>query len=107
MGALVGPDRSAQSRARPGHLLHAAHERQGLPGLTNYWPTPKQGGFYAPFIVSRFTQDVSPPGKPLIRRATIYWLVSTWNPYVVVVMQSTLELRTYFHKPGCIGSKCM
>jgi hypothetical protein len=80
---------------------------KGCPGLTNYWPTPKQGGLYAPFVVSRFTQDVSPPGTPLIRRATIYWLVSTWNPYVVVVMQSTLELRTYFHKPGCIGSKCM
>ncbi len=91
----------------PGIYCTLLMSAKGCPGLTNYWPTPKQGGLYAPFILSRFTQDASPPAQPLIRRATIYWLVSTWNPYVVVVMQSTLELRTYFHKPGCIGSKCI
>jgi hypothetical protein len=32
-------------------------------------------------------------------RATIYWLVSTWNPYFVVVMQSTLELTTRTRTP--------
>jgi len=69
----------------------------GCTGLQNYWTlptgTPWPGAFYAPFVMDRFTQDVTPlgPGQP--KRATIYWLLSTWNPYVVVVMQSTLELK--------------
>lgn len=53
------------------------------------WP----GAFYAPFVMDRFTQDVTPPGPGQPKRAMIYWLVSTWNPYTVVVMQSTLELQ--------------
>ncbi len=68
----------------------------GCPGLRNYWsfPTgPWPGTFYAPFVMDRFTQDVTPPGPGQPKRATIYWLVSTWNPYTVVVMQSTLELQ--------------
>jgi len=48
------------------------------------------GAFYASFVMNRFTQDVTAGGAN--KRATIYWLVSTWNPYNVVVMQSTLEL---------------
>ena len=31
--------------------------------------------------------------SPQPKRATIYWLLSTWNPYTVIVMQSTLELQ--------------
>ena len=49
------------------------------------------GGFYAPFVMNRFTQDVVPQPAGT-KQTTIYWLVSTWNPYVVVVMQSTLQL---------------
>jgi hypothetical protein len=69
----------------------------GCPGLRDYWKLPTgtswPGTFYAPFVMDRFTQDVTPPGPGQPKRATIYWLVSTWNPYVVVVMQSTLELQ--------------
>jgi hypothetical protein len=87
----------------------------GCHGLADYWPDPAknkkgqftEGGFYAPFVLSRFTQQVPPEGGPLTRRATIYWLVSTWNPYVVVVMQSTLQIATYYRKPGCKGTNCM
>jgi Domain of unknown function (DUF4185) len=47
------------------------------------------GGFYAPFVLNRFTQGQLPTlGATYV---TIYWLVSTWNPYTVVVMQSTLQ----------------
>ena len=48
---------------------------------------------YGEFVIDRFTQDVTPlgPGQP--KRARIYWLVSTWNPYVVVMMPSMLELH--------------
>ncbi len=58
-----------------------------VPGGT--WP----GAFYASFVMDRFTQDVTPPGPGQPKRTAIYWLVSTWNPYTVVVMQSTLELK--------------
>jgi hypothetical protein len=51
------------------------------------------GAFYAAFVMDRFTQDATPPGPGQPKRATIYWLVSTWNPYTVAVMQSTLELQ--------------
>jgi Domain of unknown function (DUF4185) len=68
----------------------------GCAGLTNEqqllsgpWP----GAFYAPFVMTRYTQDATPPGPGQPKRTTIYWLLSTWNPYVVVVMQSTLELQ--------------
>ena len=67
----------------------------GCPGLADYWPNPNAtkivgGFFYAPFVMDRFTEDTTPSGGP--REATIYWLVSTWNPYQVVVMKSTLQL---------------
>lgn len=63
-----------------------------LPRL-NYWPPAKVPGiFYAPFVLNRFTKDeTAGAGQP--RRATIYWLLSTFNPYVVVVMKTTLELQ--------------
>jgi Domain of unknown function (DUF4185) len=61
------------------------------PGLTpgGAWA----GAFYAPFVMGRFTEDATPPGPGQPKRATIFWLVSTWNPYTVVVMQTTLELQ--------------
>lgn len=71
----------------------------GCNPLRNYWNLPDgnpwPGFFYAPFVLDRFTQgaphlDRGHANEP--KQATIYWLVSTWNPYVVVVMQSTLEL---------------
>ncbi len=62
----------------------------GCPGLTNEQTlpsgTPWPGAFYAPFVMTRYTQDVTPPGPGQPKRTTIYWLLSTWNPYVVVVM---------------------
>lgn len=73
----------------------------GCPGLASYWAPlspPLPGGsvvpgvLYASFVMDRFTQDVTPPDSDGVRQATIYWLVSTWNPYQVAVMQSTLRL---------------
>jgi hypothetical protein len=75
----------------------------GCPGLTTYWLDGRQGGLYAPFVLNRFTQDTSrscfrPGPRPVglgISCAKIYWLVSTDNPYVVVVMTSTLMITTF------------
>jgi hypothetical protein len=73
----------------------------GCPGLASYWAPlspPLPGGsvvpgvLYASFVMDRFTKDTTPPGAAGVRQATIYWLVSTWNPYQVAVMQSTLRL---------------
>jgi hypothetical protein len=58
-----------------------------------YKQTPPPGGFfYAPFVMERFTQDMTSAGAGETRQAEIYWLVSTWNPYQVVVMQSALQI---------------
>jgi Domain of unknown function (DUF4185) len=43
------------------------------------------GSFYAPFVLNRYTTVAGSNGS------TIYWLVSTWNPYEVMVMRSTIE----------------
>jgi hypothetical protein len=52
------------------------------------------GGLYAPFVLDRYTTALSSP-SPLsgARRARIYWLVSTWDPYQVSVMRTDLEVR--------------
>jgi Domain of unknown function (DUF4185) len=81
----------------PGVVCTLIQSAAGCPGLQNYQTLPNgapwPGAFYAPFVMDRFTQDATPPGPGQPKRATIYWLLSTWNPYVVVVMQSTLELQ--------------
>ncbi len=43
------------------------------------------GGVYAPYIIPRFTR-----GGP--QTTTVYYTLSTWNPYQVVLMKSTLLL---------------
>jgi hypothetical protein len=45
------------------------------------------GGVYAPYVIARYTQG----GQGV---TTIYYIMSTWNPYQVVLMQSTLALRS-------------
>jgi hypothetical protein len=64
-----------------------------VPPRLNYWPlTNPKGIFYAPFALNRFTTDERvEAGQP--KRATIYWLLSTFNPYIVVVMKTMLELQ--------------
>lgn len=63
------------------------------PGRTSDWPPGLTFGYlYAPFVMSRYTQDATPHVRGGPKQATIYWLLSTWDPYQVVVMQSTLKL---------------
>jgi hypothetical protein len=44
------------------------------------------GGFYAPYVVERFTKL---NGSEL----NLYYVLSTWNPYVVVLMKSRLQVE--------------
>jgi hypothetical protein len=81
----------------PGLLCTLLQKAAGCPNLRNYWWLTNEkkwpGYLYAPFVMERFTVDATPEGVGQPRQATIYWLLSTWNPYVVTVMQSKLKLE--------------
>jgi Domain of unknown function (DUF4185) len=67
---------------------------QGCGDRRDYWPQHPngqfvRGGFYAPYVLNRYTTDAG--STPQSRKATIYWTVSTWNPYVVSIMCTILE----------------
>jgi hypothetical protein len=67
------------------------------PSKSNFWQFTGQnppGFFYAPFPMERFTEDLTPADAVGTRTAKIYWLVSTWNPYQVIVMESKLQITT-------------
>jgi hypothetical protein len=49
-------------------------------------PRGTHGGAYAPYMVERWTKV---QGNEL----TIYYVMSTWNPYVVVLMKSKLRVQ--------------
>jgi Domain of unknown function (DUF4185) len=49
------------------------------------------GSTYAPFVLNRYTTAVDATGPG--RSSTIYWLISTWNPYEVTVMRTTLHVE--------------
>ena len=51
----------------------------------------ENGAFYAPYVMERYTTPER-TFLPYRRRATIYWLLSTWNPYQVVVMKTSLTI---------------
>lgn len=48
-------------------------------------PTNTPGGAYAPYLIGRFTQVA---GNSL----TLYYTLSTWNPYTVVLMKSQFTI---------------
>jgi hypothetical protein len=77
----------------PGALCALIMSPGGCPGRVSVPSGRGAGFFYAPFVIDRFTQNETPPGPGQPKRTTIYWVVSTWNPYYVVVMRSTLELK--------------
>jgi hypothetical protein len=54
-----------------------------------YWQAGMPGFFYAPYVLNRFTQNTSAGNN---RSATIYWTLSTWNPYQVIIMKSGLAM---------------
>jgi hypothetical protein len=43
------------------------------------------GGFYAPYVIERFTRAGN-------GEVSLHWLMSTWNPYVVVRMESRFKV---------------
>jgi hypothetical protein len=63
----------------------------GCGSRRDYWPRDHKnghyvgGGLYAPYVLDRYTTPAERAGE---RGATLYWLVSTWNPYEVTVMKT-------------------
>jgi hypothetical protein len=70
-----------------GHFMHISSKFKGKsdtlhdPGRETEW-----GGEYGPYLMARYTT-----GKA--GRCRIYYTMSTWNPYQVVIMQSDLKLE--------------
>ncbi len=48
-------------------------------------PNTTRGGFYAPYLIERFTRVTA-------NKLSIYYTGSTWNPYTVVLMRSDLTI---------------
>ncbi len=71
----------------------------------DYWPTEHKhghfvaGGLYAPLVLERYTRPG--PASAGGSSATIYWLVSTWNPYQVSVVRTTVVAESS-HAPGAL-----
>jgi hypothetical protein len=68
---------------------------EGCGNRRDYWPGRREngklvaGGFYAPYVLNRYTGAAAGNGPG--RRCTMYWVVSSWNPYEVSVMRTTLQ----------------
>src|SRR5271165_658699 len=74
---------------------HLIMSPKGCGTQRNYWPgktsggTVTPGGFYAPYVLNRYTADAGSTYDS--HETTIYWTLSTWNPYVVSIMRTTLQ----------------
>jgi len=74
-----------------GSLIHDPERKpeDGLAGpviAEGHAPQQVSGGFYAPYIIDRFTRvegDI----------VTLQYVLSTWNPYVVLRMKSSFQIR--------------
>ncbi|WAJ29243.1 DUF4185 domain-containing protein [Antarcticirhabdus aurantiaca] len=60
--------------------------RRGCPVVSDPHTPFNPGESYGPYVINRFTQGERG------RWSTIYYLMSTWNPYTVVLMRSTLHV---------------
>lgn len=75
-----------------GKFIHNpnAHPSDGLAGPVigkgQADPEGVHGGAYAPYVVERWTRV---QGSEL----NLYYVLSTWNPYVVVLMKSQLHVE--------------
>jgi hypothetical protein len=70
-----------------GHFMHiSAKSKEKGDKLSDPNREDEWGGEYGPYVMSRFTTRTDGGCR-------IYYTMSTWNPYQVVVMQSDLQLK--------------
>lgn len=65
----------------PREWIGAKHDSLSDPNRQDEW-----GGEYGPFIMPRYTTEIGD-------RCRIFYTMSTWNPYEVMVMRSDLRLE--------------
>jgi hypothetical protein len=69
-----------------GHFMHiSAKSKKPKDKLSDPKRADEWGGEYGPYLMARFTSESA-------GRCRIYYTMSTWNPYQVVVMRSDLKL---------------
>jgi hypothetical protein len=69
-----------------GHFLHiSAKAREKSDAISDPKREDEWGGEYGPYVMARYTTGDNP-------KCRIYYTMSTWNPYQVVVMRSDLSL---------------
>jgi Domain of unknown function (DUF4185) len=69
-----------------GHFIHVPPSVNGQhDGLSDPNQTEKWGGNYGPYVMARYTTGGD-------GRCRIFYTMSTWNPYQVMVMQSDLKV---------------
>ena len=71
----------------PAGFKSERHDTVNDPGRENEW-----GGEYGPYIMARYTTGYR-------GRCRIFYTLSTWNPYQVVVMQTDLKLQPVAARP--------
>jgi hypothetical protein len=76
-------------RDRVHEFIHQAGQNDGLAGpvigkVSD--PEQVQGGFYAPYVIERFSRVAED-------KLNLYYVLSTWNPYVVVLMKSVFKVE--------------
>lgn len=85
------------AKAAPGKFADVASSCIGgefATSVQNALSGDRIGRLYAPNILDDWTQDVSPRDQQHApRSAEIYWNVSTWNPYQVILVKSRIEER--------------
>lgn len=75
-----------------GHFMHiSAQVKKNADALSDPERNDEWGGEYGPYIMSRFTSGAD-------GHCRIYYVMSTWNPYQVMVMRSDLKLGTQAKK---------
>ena len=73
------------------HFMHRAVNAQNPTACDNLSDPNRldvSGGEYAPYFISRFTT-----GDAAKSTSTFYYTLSTWNPYVMMVMKSQLQIH--------------
>jgi len=70
-----------------GHFMHISVKAKGKhDGLSDPMREDEWGGEYGPYIMARYTSGSE-------RRCRIFYTMSVWNPYQVMVMRSDLVLE--------------
>ena len=69
------------------HFMHVSWDYRNCDSVHDPGREREWGGEYGPYMIPRFTQGDA-------THTTIYYVMSTWNPYNVVLMKSVLEART-------------